>query len=84
MGYNAIMVHAAISGSTNSLLHNPAIGHISPEASNGGPIALIEEDDLIEIDIPGRSLRITGIKRKAMSGEEVDRILEERRKVWKP
>ncbi|MBE5979710.1 MAG: dihydroxy-acid dehydratase [Paenibacillaceae bacterium] len=76
----ALLTDGRFSGATKG----PAIGHISPEAANGGPIALIEEDDLIEIDIPGRSLRITGIKGKAMSGEEVDRILEERRKVWKP
>ena len=76
----ALLTDGRFSGATKG----PAIGHISPEAANGGPIALIEEDDLIEIDIPGRSLRITGIKGKAVSGEEVDRILEERRKVWKP
>ncbi|NNJ31642.1 dihydroxy-acid dehydratase [Lacrimispora defluvii] len=76
----ALLTDGRFSGATKG----PAIGHISPEAANGGPIALIEEDDLIEIDIPGRSLRITGIKGKAMSGEEIDRILEERRKVWKP
>lgn len=76
----ALLTDGRFSGATKG----PAIGHISPEAASGGPIALIEEDDLIEIDIPGRSLRITGIKGKAMSGEEVDRILEERRKVWKP
>ena len=76
----ALLTDGRFSGATKG----PAIGHISPEAAGGGPIALIEEDDLIEIDIPGRSLRITGIKGKAMSGEEVDRILEERRKAWKP
>lgn len=76
----ALLTDGRFSGATKG----PAIGHISPEAASGGPIALIEEDDLIEIDIPGRSLRITGIKGKEMSGEEVERILEERRKVWKP
>ena len=76
----ALLTDGRFSGATKG----PAIGHISPEAADGGPIALIEEDDLIEIDIPGRSLRITGIRGEAMSGEEVDRILEERRKVWKP
>lgn len=76
----ALLTDGRFSGATKG----PAIGHISPEAASGGPIALIEEDDLIEIDIPGRGLRITGIKGKEMSGEEVERILEERRKVWKP
>ncbi len=40
----------------------PAIGHVSPEAAQGGPIALVEEDDLIEIDIPARRLCIVGVR----------------------
>ena len=39
----------------------PVIGHCSPEAQAGGPIALVEEGDLIEIDIPRRVLAIVGI-----------------------
>ena len=39
----------------------PVIGHCSPEAADGGPIALVEEGDLIEIDIPERKLNIIGI-----------------------
>ena len=39
----------------------PVIGHCSPEASDGGPIALVEEGDLIEIDIAERKLNIIGI-----------------------
>jgi dihydroxy-acid dehydratase len=34
------------------------VGHISPEAAEGGPLALVREGDLIEIDIPGRSLSL--------------------------
>jgi dihydroxy-acid dehydratase len=60
----------------------PAIGHVSPEAAEGGPIALVEEDDLIEIDIPNRRLNIVGVKGKPVSGEEIERILMERRKNW--
>lgn len=62
----------------------PAIGHVSPEAADGGPIALVEEGDLIKIDIPGRILAIVGIKGEEMSGEAVGCILEERKKAWKP
>lgn len=62
----------------------PAIGHVSPEAAVGGPIALVEEDDLIRIDIPGRSLDIIGVKGKERSKEEIAEILRERRKTWKP
>ena len=62
----------------------PAIGHVSPEAASGGPIALVEEGDLIRIDIPGRSLDIVGVKGEELSPEEVERILEERKAVWNP
>ncbi len=62
----------------------PAIGHVSPEAADGGPIALVEEGDLIEIDIPKRILRIIGIHGVEMSPEEVDAELEKRRKSWQP
>ena len=62
----------------------PAIGHVSPEAAEGGPIALVEEDDLIRIDIPGRVLEIIGVKGRELPAEEVERILAERRKAWKP
>ena len=62
----------------------PAIGHVSPEAADGGPIALVEEDDLIRIDIPERVLEIIGVKGKELPGEEVEQILAERRKAWKP
>ena len=40
----------------------PVIGHCSPEAQSGGPIALVEKDDLIEINIPERILAIVGVK----------------------
>ena len=51
-----------------------AIGHVSPEAAVGGPIALIEEGDIISIDIPNYSLNVK------LSDEE----LEKRRRAWKP
>lgn len=62
----------------------PAIGHVSPEAADGGPIALVEEGDLIEIDIPERILRIIGIHGVEMSPEEIDKELEKRRQAWQP
>ena len=51
-----------------------SIGHISPEAAVGGPIALVQEGDIICIDIPNHRLDVK------LSQEE----LEERRKNWKP
>ena len=62
----------------------PVIGHCSPEAVEGGPIALVEEGDLIEIDVPARKLNIIGVKGQRRSMEEIDEILEERRKNWQP
>lgn len=51
-----------------------SIGHVSPEAAVGGPIALVEEGDIIKIDIPNLKLEI------AVSDEE----LEKRRQAWTP
>lgn len=51
-----------------------SIGHVSPEAAVGGPIALVEEGDLIQIDIPNNRLDLN------VSEEE----LERRRAAWKP
>ena len=62
----------------------PVIGHCSPEAVDGGPIALVEEGDLIEIDVMERKLNIVGVNRERKSMEEIDEILKERRKNWKP
>jgi dihydroxy-acid dehydratase len=62
----------------------PAIGHVSPEAAEGGPIALVEEEDLIEIDIEKRILRIIGMKGKEASPFEIEKELSRRRELWKP
>ena len=62
----------------------PVIGHCSPEAQAGGPIALVEEGDLIEIDVPGRRLELVGVKGERRSPEEMEEILSERRKAWRP
>lgn len=51
-----------------------SIGHVSPEAAVGGPIALIEEGDVIEIDIPGMRLNV----------KVSDQELADRRANWKP
>ena len=51
-----------------------SIGHVSPEAAVGGPIALVEEGDMISIDIPGLTLNL----------EVSDEELERRRKAWVP
>ena len=62
----------------------PVIGHCSPEAVDCGPIALVEEGDLIEIDVEERKLNIIGIAGERKTMEEVAAVLEERRKQWRP
>lgn len=62
----------------------PVIGHCSPEAVDGGPIALVEEGDLIEIDVKERKLNIIGVNGVHKTSEEIDEILKKRRKNWKP
>ena len=61
----------------------PAIGHVSPEAAQGGPIALVEEGDLILIDVKTRKLEIVGVAGEEKTPEEIDAILKERKKAWK-
>lgn len=51
-----------------------SIGHVSPEAAVGGPIALVEEGDIIKINIPENTINV----------DVPDEVLEERRKNWKP
>lgn len=74
----ALITDGRYSGATRG----PAIGHVSPEASVGGPIALVKEGDLIRIDIPNRRLDIVGINGIEMIPNEIDKILEERRSKW--
>ena len=62
----------------------PVIGHCSPEAQAGGPIALVEENDLIQLDVERRILAIVGVDGQPKTPEEMDAILAERRKRWQP
>jgi dihydroxy-acid dehydratase len=65
----ALVTDGRFSGGTRG----PCIGHVSPEAAEGGPIALVQDADIIEIDIPARLLNLK------VSKDEIDR----RRKAWK-
>ena len=60
----------------------PCIGHVSPEASSGGEIALIEEGDLIELSLKNRSLNLVGTEGKRRTPEEIESILAQRRNRW--
>jgi dihydroxy-acid dehydratase len=66
----ALITDGRFSGATKGA----AIGHVSPEAARGGPIALLEEGDPIVIDIEGRSIDL----------EVGDEELARRRAAWKP
>jgi dihydroxy-acid dehydratase len=66
----ALITDGRFSGGTRG----PCIGHVSPEAADGGPIALVRDGDIIEIDIPGRVLN------HKVPKEEI----EKRKKTWKP
>jgi dihydroxy-acid dehydratase len=59
-------------GRFSGVTRGAAIGHISPEAAQGGPIALVREGDAITIDIPGRQLTLN----------LEDREIEARKKEW--
>ena len=50
----ALITDGRFSGGTSGL----SLGHISPEAANGGNIALIRDGDMIEIDIPNRTIQV--------------------------
>jgi dihydroxy-acid dehydratase len=71
-------------GRYSGAMKGPCIGHVTPEAIDGGPIALIEENDLIEINIPERRCGIVGIDKKLMEPRAVERVLVERRGRWAP
>ncbi len=65
----ALVTDGRFSGGTRGA----CIGHVSPEAAAGGLIGLVEQGDIIEIDIPNRSIRL----------DVADDIIAERRRTWK-
>ncbi len=71
-------------GRYSGAMKGPCIGHVTPEALDGGPIALVEENDLIEINIPERRLAIVGTHNERLHEDVVERILAERRRHWTP
>ena len=66
----ALITDGRFSGGTRGA----CIGHISPEAAVGGPIGLLRNGDIIEIDIPNNKLNV----------KLTDAELAERRKTWQP
>ncbi|KPV39564.1 dihydroxy-acid dehydratase [Thiohalorhabdus denitrificans] len=74
----ALITDGRFSGGTSGL----SIGHVSPEAAQGGPIGLVEEGDTVVIDIPGRSI---GIDADEAELERRRAAMEQRgAKAWRP
>lgn len=71
----ALLTDGRFSGGTSGL----SIGHASPEAAAGGVIGLVRDDDIIEIDIPNRSIQL-----KISEEELAVRRAEQDAKGWKP
>jgi len=71
----ALLTDGRFSGGTSGL----SIGHASPEAASGGAIGLVNDDDIIEIDIPNRSINL-----KISDEELAKRRTEQDAKGWQP
>jgi dihydroxy-acid dehydratase len=69
----ALITDGRFSGGTSGL----SIGHVSPEAASGGIIAIVQDGDMIEIDIPNRSIKLL------VSDDEIERRINEERKRGK-
>jgi dihydroxy-acid dehydratase len=73
----AIVTKGRFSGAAKG----PAIGHVTPEALDGGHIALLENGDLVEIHIPERRLALVG-EAGRLPQDEIERVLADRRARW--
>jgi len=73
-GSVALITDGRFSGATRGA----AIGHVSPEAAAGGPIAFIEEGDLISYSVEKRTMDLTGIHGVPCTAEEASKVLAER------
>jgi len=71
----ALLTDGRFSGGTSGL----SIGHVSPEAASGGAIGLVREGDMIDIDIPGRTISM-----RVSETELAKRRAEQDAKGWKP
>src|ERR671918_278841 len=71
-------------GRYSGAMRGPCVGHVAPEALDGGPIALVEENDLIELNVRERRLAIVGIDGRTRSEDEVTEVLAQRRARWTP
>jgi dihydroxy-acid dehydratase len=75
----ALFTDGRFSGATRG----PAVGHIAPEAMEGGAIAYLEDDDIIKMNVAARTLDIVGLKGTPATPQEVAAAFEERKKAKK-
>lgn len=71
-GHVALITDGRFSGGTKGA----AIGHVSPEAAAGGPIAFVEEDDIIAYNTFDKTLNVVGIKGTKLSAQEIAAAFE--------
>ncbi|MFD0960332.1 dihydroxy-acid dehydratase [Paenibacillus chungangensis] len=76
----SLVTDGRFSGATRG----PCVGYLGPEAMDGGPIAVVQDNDIILIDIPNRSIDIVGTEGKRQSSDEVKAIIERRMSSWAP
>src|SRR5262249_7727109 len=69
-------------GRFSGAMKGPCVGHVTPDAIDGAPIALVQENDLIEINIPARRVAIVGVEKRTMEPEAIERVMAERRARW--
>lgn len=77
-GKVSLVTDGRFSGATRGA----AIGHVSPEAAAGGPLAYIKTGDIIAYDIAERSLNVVGTEEGEIGAEAMTEILNERKKTW--
>lgn len=76
----SLITDGRFSGATKG----PCVGYLEPEAIDGGPIAFVEENDLILVDIPNRRIDIVGIDGVERPSEEIEDVLRQRKERWTP
>ena len=73
-GEVSLVTDGRFSGATRGA----AIGHVSPEAAVGGPLAYVMTGDIIEYDIAARSLNVVGIQGRELGAEACTEVLRQR------
>ncbi|WP_406068543.1 dihydroxy-acid dehydratase [Micromonospora sp. NBC_01638] len=74
----ALLTDGRFSGASRG----PCIGYAYPETLDGGPLAFLRDRDLVEIDIPRRTLDVVGVDGTRVGADEVEREFTRRRAGW--